>query len=89
MNDNKECFNSIRETVCINERKVANRYNKAKKYFLKTYKLYNQYIDYKKYIMKRYLEYIDTNDVGRNDMIIEDAVQRYGKIKYILKSLNI
>ena len=89
MNGNKECFNRIRETVCINEREVANRYNKAKKYFLKTYKLYNQYIDYKKYIMKKYLEYIDTNDVGRKNMIIEDAVQRYDKIKYILKSLNI
>lgn len=89
MNGNKECFNRIRETVRINEREVASRYNKAKKYFLKTYKLYNQYLDYEKYIMKRYLEYIDTNDHGRKDMIIEDAVQRYEKIKYILKSLNI
>lgn len=87
----KEGLNEIRETVCINEKGVAEKYNKAKEDYLKISKTYVQYLDYKEYIMKKYLEFIkaEDSDEYHQAKIIKDTVFGYHKIKNILKDLGL
>lgn len=87
----KEGLNEIRETVCISEKGVAEKYNKAKEDYLKISKAYVQYLDYKEYIMKKYLEFIkaEDSDEYHQSKIIKDTVFGYHKIKNILKDLGL